>query len=274
MMKFTQKKVVLNNAVSMPILGLGVYDMYGQEATKAVLYALETGYRLIDTAAMYRNEAEVGSAIAQGGIPRKEIFVTTKVHNADQGYESTLRAYDKSLKALNMDYVDLYLVHWPVKGKRKETWKALEKIYLDGRVRAIGVANYLIPFLQELAGYSEVTPAINQVEFSPFLFLKDLLDYCHALNIQLQAYSPLVRGKKFSDPRLLELAKKYGKTPAQIILRWNIELGVSPIPKSATPSRLKENFDIFDFQISREDLEIMNSFSEGFRIVDDPMSFL
>jgi diketogulonate reductase-like aldo/keto reductase len=269
-----QPYVTLNNGIQMPLFGLGVYAMYNKEAEQAVLDALEMGYRLIDTAAMYDNEKEIGNAIRQSGIKRSEIFVTTKVPNPQQGYDSTLKAFDASMQKLNIEYVDLYLVHWPIKRKRKDTWKALEKLYENKQVRAIGVANYLIPFLKELETYSNVVPALNQVEFSPYLFLKDLLDYCDERKIQLQSYSPLTRGKKFNDKRLIQLAEKYNKTPAQIILRWNIEHTVSTIPKSANVKRLKENFNIFDFSISKEDLAQLDSFHENFRVVEDPIEML
>ncbi len=255
----------------MPLLGLGVYDMHGKEAEQAVSWALETGYRLIDTATMYNNEREVGNAIRQSHVPRNEIFVTTKVHDKDHGYDATLRAYEASLKKINCDYIDLYLVHWPIKKSRKETWRALEKLYEEGRVRAVGVANYLIPFLKELESYSTVVPAVNQVEFSPYLFLKDLLEYCQQQEIQLQAYTPLVRGKRMSDPKLLAVAKKYGKTPAQILLRWILQHGVSAIPKSSSLDRIKENADVFDFKLKAEDLSYIDTFNENLRVVDDPM---
>ncbi len=258
----------------MPLLGLGVYDMYNKEAEAAVLTALETGYRLIDTAAMYGNEQEIGNAVKKSSIPRQEIFITTKVNNTDQGYDATLKAFERSCQLLQMEYVDLYLVHWPVKRKRKETWKALETLYNNKQVRCIGVANYLLPFLEELKSYSSITPAVNQVEFSPYLFLEDLLLYCRQHTIQLQSYTPLVRGKRMNDPKLLQLAKKYNKTPAQIILRWNIKLQVSAIPKSSNPERIRENFDIFDFNISDSDMELMRSFNENLRVVDDPMMML
>ncbi len=267
-------KATLNNGTQIPLLGLGVYDMYGKEAERAISGALKIGYRLIDTAAMYGNETEVGNAVAKSGIDRKEIFITTKVNNPDQGYDHTLKAFDTSLRKLQTDYLDLYLIHWPIKSKRKDTWKALEKIYADGRVKAIGVANYLIPFLEELRNYSTITPAVNQVEFSPYLFLDDLLQYCRQHNIQLQAYSPLVRGKKLKDAPLVQLAKKYHKTPAQIILRWDVQLAVSTIPKSSDPHRLKENFDVFDFNLSEKDMQLIGSFNENLRLVDDPMSYL
>ena len=264
----------LNNGINMPLLGLGVYDMYNREAEEAVAQALEIGYRLIDTAAMYKNESEIGNAIRASNVQRNEIFVTTKVADGDQGYDQTLCAFDVSSKKLNCDYIDLYLVHWPIKKTRKDTWKALEKLYEDKRVRAIGVANYLVPFLNELETYCNIIPAVDQVEFSPYLFLEDVLNECKKKKIQLQAYTPLVRGQRFSDPKLVALATQYGKTPAQIILRWILQLGVSAIPKSSNLKRLKENFNVFDFQISDEDMKKINSFHENFRVVEDPMEWL
>jgi diketogulonate reductase-like aldo/keto reductase len=266
-----QLYTTLNNQIEMPLLGLGVYDMHNSEAEYAVENALEIGYRLIDTAAIYRNETEIGNAVRKSGVPRKDIFITTKVDNVDQGYDKTLKAFEVSLKKINCDYIDLYLVHWPLKKTRKETWSALEKLYDEKSVRAIGVANYLVPFLNELENYSAIVPAVNQVEFSPYLFLSDLLAYCKTHKIQLQAYSPLVRGMRFNDSKLLLLAKKYDKTPAQIILRWALQLGVSTIPKSSNLERLKENFDVFHFEISNEDMLIICAFNENFRVVEDPM---
>lgn len=262
----------LNTGAKMPLLGLGVYDMHNDEAVRAVRTALDLGYRLIDTAAMYENEAEIGRAIRESVVPREQIFLTTKVNNADQGYAATLRAFDESMKRLDCDYIDLYLVHWPLKATRKETWLALEQLYKEGRVRAIGVANYLPPFLDELQGYASLTPALNQVEFSPFLYLRDLLDRCRQEGIQLQAYTPLVRGQKFGDPTLLRLAEKHGKTPAQILLRWALDLGVSTIPKSASPQRLLENFSIFDFCLDTDDLNQLAGLHQNYRVVDDPMT--
>ena len=269
-----QPYATLSNGVQMPLLGLGVYDMYNKEAEQAVLDALEIGYRLIDTAALYENEQEIGNAVRASGLPRQDIFVTTKVGNPDQGYDSTLKAFDTSMKKLNMDYVDLYLVHWPIKGKRKDTWKALEQLYAEKRVRAIGVANYLVPFLDELFTYATTPPVLDQVELTPWLFQPDLVNYCKQHNIQLQSYSPITRGKKLDDPRLLQLCGKYGKTPAQIVLRWNIEHGISTIPKSSRKIRLQENFDVLSFTLSAEDVAFMDSFNEDFRICDNPMDML
>lgn len=269
-----QLYTTLNNGTPMPLLGLGVYDMHKKECEQAILTALETGYRLIDTASMYHNETETGSAIRSSGIKRRDIFVTTKVDNPDQGYDSTRRAFDESMKKLNIEYVDLYLVHWPIKGKRKDTWKALEYLYNTQQVKAIGVANYLVPFLNEMNTYASIVPAVNQVEFSPFLFMKDLLEMCKQRKIQLQAYTPLIKGRKFKDKMIVELSNKYLKTPAQIILRWNLQHGVSAIPKSSNPVRLKENFDVFDFEISEDDMKRMDNLNENLRIVGDPMTHL
>lgn len=258
----------------MPLLGLGVYDMHAAEAVHAVQYALETGYRLIDTAAMYENEKQIGEGIRRSAIPRDEIFLTTKVNNTDQGYDETLKAFDKSLQELNVGYIDMYLIHWPIKHQRKETWKAIESLYRNKLVKNIGVANYLLPFLQELETYGTITPAINQMEFSPFLFMKEELDYCEQHNIVLQAYTPLVRGQKFNEPSVRELAEKYQKTPAQIILRWAVQQGISTIPKSSNPSRIQENFNIFDFEMDQPDILYMNTWNEDFRLVDNPLDML
>jgi len=269
-----QLYTTLNNGVEMPLLGLGVYNMHGTEAIQATSTAIEIGYRLIDTAEMYFNEKEIGIALKESNTKRSELFVTTKVNNSNQGYDSTLKAFDESLRLLDVEYVDLYLIHWPIKGKRKETWKAIEKIYQEGRARAIGTGNYLLPFLKELEEYASITPAVNQIEFSPYLMMKDELDYCRLKKIQLQAYTPLLRGKKFNDEKIVSLANKYGKTPAQIILRWAIQQNISSIPKSSNRNRLNENFNIFDFQLSNEDIAQMNQFDEKLRIVGDPINML
>ncbi|HVM89289.1 MAG TPA: aldo/keto reductase [Puia sp.] len=266
--------VILNNGVEMPIIGLGAYDMYGTQAEHAIVNAIEAGYRLIDTAAMYGNEKEVGIAVKNCGIPRKEIFITTKVNDPDQGFDKTMKAFEVSLKKLDMDYVDMYLIHWPLKGKRKETWKALERIYAEKKAQAIGVANYLVPFLEELKTYSEITPAANQVEFTPYVFSKNLLDYCSKEQIQLQAYSPIARGHKNSDPKLLRLSEKYKRSPAQVMLRWCVQHHVAPIPKSVNVNRLKENIHIFDFEINRDDMDLLDTFNEDYRVAPDPIYML
>jgi diketogulonate reductase-like aldo/keto reductase len=223
---------------------------------------------------MYGNEKEVGNAIRQSGVPRETIFVTTKVNNNQQGYDSTLKAFEESMRKLNIGYIDLYLVHWPIKGKRKDTWRALETLYYNKQVKAIGVANYLLPFLKELEGYATLVPAVNQIEFSPFLFLKDEYDYCKQRGIQLQSYAPLTRGKKFNHPALVAIAAKHGKTPAQVLLRWNIEHGIATIPKSSSRVRLQENFDVFDFSLDAADLQVLDNLNAYFRVVNDPMHML
>ena len=262
----------LSNGVIMPLLGLGVYDMYHREAETAVSSALEIGYRLIDTAPLYQNETQVGNAIRQSGIARSELFITTKVSNQDQGIESTLRAFDQSLKKLNTDYIDQYMIHWPIRQTRAASWLALCKLLELKRVRAVGVANYLVPFIEEMSAYSSQLPMVNQVEFTPWLFQRELLDYCVARNILLQSYSPLTRGIKLKDPRLKSLCQKYRRTPAQIILRWNLDHGISTIPKSSSRERLQENFSIFDFQLTREEIQELDGLNENFRICEDPIS--
>ena len=258
----------------MPLLGLGVYDMHRREAEQSVHDALEIGYRLIDTAAMYQNESEIGLAINQSRIPRSEIFLTTKLNNTDHGFEKTLKAFDRSLKTLQQDYIDLYLIHWPIKNGRKDSWAALEKLYREKRVRAIGVANYNLSLLEELKKYATVIPAVNQIEFTPWLYQREILNYCKAGHIQLQAYSPITRGLKFNDPRLVALCGKYQKTAAQLVLRWHLEHGVSPIPKSSKKERLLENFGANFFSLEPGDVQIMDGFDEGFRICEDPNDYI
>ena len=263
--------VELNNGVEIPMLGLGTYKAKaGTEAREAVEYALEIGYRYIDTATIYTNEEDVGTAVRTSGIPRSEIFITTKVWNSDQGYDKTLKAFDKSLAKLGMDYVDLYLIHWPLKDKRIETWRALERLFQTGKCRAIGVSNYMINHLQELLSITPIVPAVNQVEFSPYLYQKELLGFCNERNICIQAYSPLVRGKKFNDIRLKNIAEKNCKTPAQILIRWSLQHNLVVLPKSSRKERIKENADIFDFVISKEDMEYLNTFDENYRVSWDP----
>jgi len=262
----------------MPVLGLGVWATGSGSATEnAVTWALEAGYRHIDTAAVYGNEKEVGQAIQQSGIPRKEIFVTTKLWNDDQGYDTALKAFDLSLKKLKMDYVDLYLIHWPFSGwsstknssadKRRQSWKALEEIYQSGRAKAIGVSNFEIEHLEEMKTYMKIAPAVNQIEFHPFLFRKELMEYCHTHNIAVEDYCPLSRGRKLNDERLVTLAKKYGKTNAQIMLRWGLQHRNIVIPKSAHRDRIKENAGIFDFELSADDLSRMDAMNENFFVV-------
>jgi diketogulonate reductase-like aldo/keto reductase len=272
-------KVVLNNGVEMPVIGLGTYlSLDGGEVENSVKWALDAGYRLIDTAATYNNEDGVGKAIKESGIPREEIFVTTKLWNTDQGYESTLRAIDTSLEKLGMDYVDLYLVHWPTAdeegvlsiNKRQETWRAMEEIYKSGKAKAIGVSNFTITHLEEMKGYASVMPAVDQVEFHPFLYQKELLKYCKDNNIVLEAYRPLTKGKRLNDKVIEDIAHKYGKSDAEILIKWSIEHGCIPIPKSVHKERIEENLKVFDFEISAEDMEILDGLNENLHLCWDP----
>ncbi|MED5075781.1 aldo/keto reductase [Geobacillus stearothermophilus] len=269
-----QDCATLHNGVKMPWVGLGVYKVKeGEEVKSTVRTALEIGYRHIDTAAFYENEEGVGQAIRESGIPREQVFVTTKVWNTDQGYETTLKAFDASLKKLGFDYVDLYLVHWPVKGKYKETYKALEKLYKDGYVRAIGVSNFQIHHLQDVLADCEIKPMVNQVEYHPRLTQKELLTFCRENGIQLEAWSPLMRGEILSEPTIVEIGKKYGKTPAQVVLRWGLQHGVVTIPKSVTPARIKENADIFDFSLTDEEMKQIDALNLNKRVGPDPDNF-
>ncbi|MDN4594300.1 aldo/keto reductase [Polycladomyces subterraneus] len=258
----------------MPWLGLGVWRAQeGGEVENAVKTAIRVGYRSIDTAAMYGNEVGVGRAVRESGVPREELFITTKVWNTDQGYDSTLAAFEASLQRLGMDYVDLYLIHWPVAGKYKETWKALEKIYRDGRARAIGVSNFQIHHLEDLMADAEIKPMVNQVEFHPHLTQKELRAYCSQHGIQVEAWRPLMKGEVANVPEIRELAAKYGKTPAQIVLRWNLQHGVVTIPKSVKEYRIRENADVFDFELSQEDMAKLDGLNRNQRFGPDPDNF-
>ena len=266
--------VSLSNGIKMPYLGLGVYLVKdGAEVENSIKYALKAGYRHIDTASLYGNEKGVGNAVNHADISRTDIFITTKVWNSDQGYDLTLNAFDQSLKLLNMSYVDLYLVHWPVKGKFKDTWKALEQLYKSGRAKAIGVSNFHIHHLQDLFTNAEVKPMINQVEFHPFLVQQPLIDFCKQNNIQFQAWSPLMQGNVINIELLKELAAKYKKTVAQIVLRWNLQKGVVTIPKSIRPERIVENSQIFDFELLPEDITKIDKLDKNLRVGADPDNF-
>jgi len=263
----------LNNGVKMPWLGLGVYLVKeGEEVKNSVRSAIEAGYESIDTAAIYKNEEGVGEAIRESGIARDKLFLTTKVWNSDQGYESTLAAFNTSVKKLGVDTLDLYLIHWPVRDKFTETWRALEKLYKDGYVRAIGVSNFHIHHLEELRKVSEIVPAVNQVEFHPLLTQRDLLTYCRDHKIQMEAWSPLMQGN-LDHPLLTELAQKYGKSPAQIVIRWDLDQKVVTIPKSITPQRIRQNADVFDFTLEPQDVERLAALNENKRFGPDPDNF-
>ncbi len=257
----------------MPILGLGVYQIRsGRDTYQAVLTALEVGYRHIDTASYYDNEEDVGRAVRDSDVPREEIFITTKLWNSDHGYDAALRAFDASLRRLNMDYLDLYLIHFPLTNLRKESWRALEKILKSGRTRAIGVSNYTERHLQELLSQSAIVPAVNQVEFSPFLHQRGLLEFCRARRIQLTAYAPLTEGHRLNDPRITAVAKKHGRTNAQVMLRWAFQHEVAVIPKSRHADRITENARLFDFELATEDISMLNRLHDGFRCCWDPTS--
>ncbi len=268
-MTFTiTSQVILNNQVPMPWFGLGTFLSPTGEATQnAVRWALEAGYRHIDTARIYKNEEDVGAAIRQNGTPRSEIFITTKVWNDDQGYENTLRACEESLKRLATDYLDLYLVHWPAAGLRNQTYKALVQLREQGKVRAIGVSNFMIRHLDELLAETDITPAVNQIEVSPFIQRKELRAYCAAKGIVVEAYSTLSRGRRTEDERLAKIGQKYGKTAAQVALRWGLQSQMVIIPKSVHRERIIENANIFDFELSAEDMITLAGFDENYSVI-------
>lgn len=264
----------LRNGVQMPWFGLGVYKANeGEEVQLAVRSAIEIGYRSIDTAALYQNEQGVGQAIRDCEIPREQLFITTKVWNTDQGFETTLQAFEESRKKLGLDYIDLYLIHWPVKEKYVETWRALNKLYAEGLVRAIGVSNFQVHHIKDLMQHSEMIPMVNQIELHPRLTQKTLLDYCKEQQIQVEAWSPLMRGNLMANPTLEVIANKYKKSVAQVILRWDLEHQVVTIPKSVNPSRIIENANIFDFQLTHEDIEAIDALNLDQRVGPDPDNF-
>nr|WP_317453296.1 aldo/keto reductase [Streptomyces xanthii] len=268
--------IILNNGVEMPQLGFGVWQVPDDEAEKAVATALEAGYRSIDTAAIYGNEEGTGRAIAASGVPREDLFVTTKLWNADQGHDATLRAFDASLAKLGLDHVDLYLIHWPLpsKGLYVETYKALEKIYADGRARAIGVSNFLPEHLDRLTDETNVIPAVNQIELHPQLQQRVARERHGELGIATEAWSPLGSGKGLLEvPAIIAIAQKHGRTPAQVVLRWHVQTGNVVIPKSVTPSRIKENIDVFSFELDAEDLGAISALNEDRRLGPDPATF-
>jgi diketogulonate reductase-like aldo/keto reductase len=265
--------VKLNTGDSMPAIGFGTWQIEDQDkAAKSVKTAIEVGYRLIDTAKIYGNEQGVGKGIAESGVARKEFFITTKLWNSDQGYESALKAFEQSLKRLGMDYLDLYLIHWPATDKRAESWKALQKIYTEGLAKNIGVSNYTVHHLQELLAETDVVPAVNQIEFHPFIYdeQKEVLEFCREKGIVVEAYSPLARAKDLNNTTLHAIAERHGKTIAQVMLRWAIQHGTVPIPKSTNTSRIKENFSVFDFKLSDEEMRTINKLSSGNRVTWDP----
>ena len=276
------KYLKLNNDVEIPMLGYGAFLVAdGDGCIDAVKNALAAGYRHIDTAAAYKNEESVGIAIKESGVPRKEIFITTKFSNNDQRYTGAHVAFDQSLERLGVDYIDLYIIHWPVKEHFVESWLGLEKIYKNGKVRAIGISNFNEHHIKDIEKVWSIVPALNQIELHPRLTQKPLMKYCLEKGIAIESWSPLgghwesggLKDSLLENDVLLNIGKKYGKTTAQVILRWNIDLGIVAIPKSVTPSRIKENIDIFDFELSSEDIAAIDGLNKNQRVGPDPVNF-
>lgn len=272
-----QDTIKLNNEVEMPAMGLGVFQVENDTTAEIVKNAIELGYRSIDTAAIYGNEAGVGEgiklALASTGFNREDLFITSKVWNAGLNYEETVSAYEESLEKLGLDYLDLYLIHWPGKNKFAESWSALEDLYIEGKIRAIGVCNFNISHLQDLMKNARVTPVINQVEFHPRLQQQSLRAFCKEHNIQLEAWAPLMQGGLLEDPTIAKIAEKYGKSNSQVILRWDIQNGVITIPKSVRKERMAQNADIFDFSLTVEEMQIINAMNLDKRVGPDPEVF-
>ncbi|TDP91963.1 aldo/keto reductase [Labedaea rhizosphaerae] len=268
-------KITLNDGTTIPQLGFGVFQVPADEVAGVVTKALETGYRSIDTAAAYRNEKGVGQALRDSGIAREDLYVTTKLWNDDQGYDSTMRAFDASMAKLGLDYVDLYLIHWPAPGADKyvETWRAFEKLRAEGRVRSIGVSNFQPSHLNRLFEDTGTVPAVNQVELHPRLQQADLRAVHAEHGIATEAWSPLGQGELIRDESIGTLARKYGRTPAQVILRWHLQLGTIVIPKSATPARIEENFQVFDFELAEDDMAAIGDLEAGKRFGPNPDEF-
>nr|WP_035401871.1 MULTISPECIES: aldo/keto reductase [Bacillus] len=277
-MKSIQDKTVLNNGVEMPWMGLGVFKVEeGPELVNAVKSAIKLGYRSIDTAAIYGNEEGVGQGIREGiaeaGISREDLFITSKVWNSDLGFESAIQAYETSLQKLGLEYLDLYLIHWPVEGKYKDAWRALEALYKEEKVRAIGVSNFQVHHLEELLKDAEVKPVINQVEYHPRLTQQELKAVCRENGIQLEAWSPLMQGQLLDNEIIAAIAEKHGKSAAQVILRWDLQNGVITIPKSTKEHRIAANASIFDFELSSDEMEQISSLNQNLRVGPDPDHF-
>lgn len=278
MVKHLQDTTTLHNGVKMPWFGIGVFKVEeGPVLVNAVKTAIKYGYRSVDTAAIYENEEGVGKGIQEGlketGISRQELFVTSKVWNADLGYDSTIAAYEKSLQKLGLEYLDLYLIHWPVEGKYKDAWRALETLYKEGRVKAIGVSNFQIHHLEDLMKEAEIKPMVNQVEYHPRLTQKELQAFCQENGIQLEAWSPLMQGQLLDNEILQNIAAKHNKSVAQIILRWDLQNGVVTIPKSTKEHRIIENATVFDFELTNEEMAVIHGLNQNLRVGPDPDNF-
>jgi 2,5-diketo-D-gluconate reductase A len=268
--------LTLNNGVQIPQLGFGVFQIPPEETAEATLAALEVGYRHIDTAEMYRNEREVGAAVARSGLPRDQLFVTSKLNNGFHAHDAALKAFDGTLEALGLDYLDLFLVHWPLPGidvDYVETWRAMEEIYGSGRTRAIGVSNFKEHHLRRLFGASEVRPAVNQIEIHPYLAQDDMRAFDADHEIVTEAWSPIAQGKVLDDPAILGIAERVGRTPAQVVLRWHIQRGDVVFPKTVSRERMAENFALFDFELGEEDMAVISGLDRGERTGPDPDTF-
>jgi len=273
----TVPNITLNNGVSIPQLGFGVWQVPAEDTEQVVLTALEVGYRSIDTAQAYHNEEGVGQALRASGLPREEVFITSKLWNEFHGYDDALRTFDESLRRLGVDYIDLFLIHWPVTplDRYVEAWRALERVYSEGRARAIGVSNFNVDHLTRLFDETETVPALNQIELHPEFIQTELREFHAKHGIATEAWSPLGQGRGLLDrPELAQIGAKYGKTPAQVTLRWHLQLGNIVIPKSVTPSRIRENFQVFDFTLDEEDMARINALDSGRRLGPDPATFI
>ena len=267
-----ESRIKLNDGKSMPLFGIGVWRMEpGRETREAVTIALELGYIHIDTASMYKNEEDVGAAVQESSLPRENLFITSKVHTSEVGYDATLEAFERSLQKLKLSYIDLYLIHKPVEGFRQNTWKALEKLKKDGTCRSIGVSNFSPRHLDEILEICEIVPAVNQVEMNPFLAQKTISDYCRSKNIHITGFCPLARTEKSKDPAIIDLANECGKTWAQVMIRWSLQKHITTIPKSVNPQRIRENSDVFDFELNEKQMQRLDDLDQGFRLRPDPM---
>ena len=259
-----EKFMLLSNGVKIPSIGFGTYKSGDDEETaKIIKNALNLGYKMIDTASFYNNEVGIGNGIKESGTDRKDIFIVTKLWNDDHGYDNTIEAFNKSLNNLQVDYIDLYLIHWPNK-LNAETWRAFEHLYETGKVKAIGVCNFKVEHLEELKKTAKIMPMVNQVEIHPFSTKNNIINYCKDNNIKVVAWSPISRGRVLFNDLMIDLSQKYKKSIVQIVLRWHMQKGVIPIPKSSNENRIKENIDIFDFEISSEDMKAIDSLDEGY----------